>query len=251
MIWENVVHELKSRQMPPEDEPDLSRPTEKQYNEMVAWINDRLTTVKKDEPLMEPALAVLDNHCTSCHSETDAQSGLDIAMLIKNPLHQHSDAWEGIIRKMNARQMPPADKRWPDDDTYKSVIHLLPRDEVSHGFDNITVTGLSPTLMNSYISAAEKISRLAVGTSLPSPKIDVIRVKPDLTQSKRLEVIPHHFPRSGTYRVEVKLARDRNEFVEGLNGKYSVLLMLNKEVLKTFIIERPKGKLPHDKGIRN
>ncbi len=43
---------------------------------------------------------------------------------------------------------------------------LLPPDESSHGFDNITVTDLSPTLLNRYISAAQKISRLAVGTSV-------------------------------------------------------------------------------------
>ena len=42
------------------------------------------------------------------------------------------------------------------------VEALLPADEVSHGFDNITVGELSPTLINRYISAAQKISRLAV-----------------------------------------------------------------------------------------
>ena len=41
-------------------------------------------------------------------------------------------------------------------------------DESSHGFDNITVADLSPTLLNRYVSAAQKISRLAVGTAPPN-----------------------------------------------------------------------------------
>src|SRR5262249_7358598 len=40
---------------------------------------------------------------------------------------------------------------------------LLPADESGHGFDNVIVGDLSPTLLNRYISAAQKISSLAVG----------------------------------------------------------------------------------------
>ncbi len=40
---------------------------------------------------------------------------------------------------------------------------LLPADPLSHGFDNVTVGELSPTLLNRYVLAAEKIARLAVG----------------------------------------------------------------------------------------
>src|SRR6266478_5647329 len=43
------------------------------------------------------------------------------------------------------------------------VTPLLPADESSHGFDHVTVASLSPTLLERYLSAAEKISRLAVG----------------------------------------------------------------------------------------
>ena len=45
------------------------------------------------------------------------------------------------------------------------VTPLLPNDESSHGFDNVTVGDLSPTLLDRYLSAAEKISRLAVGNA--------------------------------------------------------------------------------------
>src|SRR5436190_11221062 len=42
---------------------------------------------------------------------------------------------------------------------------LLPRDEASHGFDNVLPGELSPTLLDRYITAAQKISHLAIGTS--------------------------------------------------------------------------------------
>jgi hypothetical protein len=62
------------------------------------------------------------------------------------------------------------------------ITPLLPADESSHGFDNVTVVNLSPTLLERYLSAAEKISRLAVGGTIPSPGGDTIMLPPDLTQ---------------------------------------------------------------------
>ena len=47
------------------------------------------------------------------------------------------------------------------------VASLLPSDESSHGFDNVTVGDLSPTLLERYLSAAQKISRLAIGSPEP------------------------------------------------------------------------------------
>src|SRR6266481_8352044 len=66
---------------------------------------------------------------------------------------------------------------------------LLPPDESGHGFDNVTVGDLPPALLDRYISAAEKISRLAIG-SLPSLESDIIRVPPDLTQEEHVEGLP-------------------------------------------------------------
>src|SRR5204862_2049934 len=54
---------------------------------------------------------------------------------------------------------------------------LLPKDEISHGFDNVTVGELSPTLLDRYISAAQKISRLAIGATGRAPGGDTIRIQ--------------------------------------------------------------------------
>ena len=51
---------------------------------------------------------------------------------------------------------------------------LLPNDETSHGFDSSTLGDLSPTLLDRYITAAQKISRLSVGRTRGSASSDTL-----------------------------------------------------------------------------
>jgi Protein of unknown function (DUF1592)/Protein of unknown function (DUF1588)/Protein of unknown function (DUF1585)/Protein of unknown function (DUF1587)/Protein of unknown function (DUF1595) len=103
-----------------------------------------------------------------------------------------------------------------------SVAPLLPPDDASFGFDNIAgVLKMSPTLMERYLVAAQKISRLAVGTSPPSPNVDYFRLADDLQQDDHLDGLPlgtrggisinYTFPMDAEYVIRVRLARDVNE----------------------------------------
>jgi len=93
---------------------------------------------------------------------------------------------------------------------------LLPSDESGYGFDNVTVGDLPPALLDRYISAAQKISRLAIG-SLPSLESDIIRVPPDVTQEDHVEGLPigtrggvsvhYTFAQDGEYDIQVYLTR--------------------------------------------
>ena len=67
---------------------------------------------------------------------------------------------------------------------------LLPPDESGHGFDNVTVGDLPPALLERYISAAEKISRLAIGITQTSVQSDIIRVAEDVTQEEHVPGLP-------------------------------------------------------------
>ena len=68
---------------------------------------------------------------------------------------------------------------------------LLPTDDASFGFDNIAdVLTVSPALLERYMSAAGKISRLAVGDPKTSPIIDTYRVRADVTQNEHIEGLP-------------------------------------------------------------
>jgi mono/diheme cytochrome c family protein len=132
---------------------------------------------------------------------------------------------------------------------------LLPADESSYGFDNVTVGDLSPTLLDRYVSAAEKISRLAVGRPGRSPGGDTIRIQPDLTQEEHLDglplgtrggaVVPYTFPMDGEYEIQVRLTRDRDEHVEGLTDIHDLELLVDKARVHVFELNPPQRASEH------
>ncbi|HET9468667.1 MAG TPA: DUF1592 domain-containing protein [Vicinamibacterales bacterium] len=131
------------------------------------------------------------------------------------------------------------------------VNALLPADESGHGFDNVTVGDLPPTLLDRYISAAQKISRLAIGTTQTSVQADIIRLPADRTQETHVAglplgtrggtSIPYTFPKDGEYEVQVWLARDLSGNVGGLrerNRKHEMIVLVDREPVKTFTIQK-------------
>ncbi len=54
----------------------------------------------------------------------------------------------------------------------------LPADDSSHGFDNITVGELTPTQLQRYVSAAEKVAKLVIGSIGEGAFIETIRIPP-------------------------------------------------------------------------
>ena len=103
---------------------------------------------------------------------------------------------------------------------------LLPADESGHGFDNVTVGDLPPALLDRYISAAQKISQLAIGSTQTTLQSDIIRVPPDVTQEDHLPGVPlgtrggvstrYTFVQDGDYDIEILLQRNHSGNVEGL-----------------------------------
>jgi mono/diheme cytochrome c family protein len=97
---------------------------------------------------------------------------------------------------------------------------LLPVDDSGYGFDNNgDVLSVSPTLLERYLSAARKISRIAVGDPNVRPVTDAYDVPDDLVQDDRMSeelplgsrggiAIRHDFPADGEYVIKVRLKRD-------------------------------------------
>ena len=129
---------------------------------------------------------------------------------------------------------------------------LLPNDEPSHGFDNVAVGNLSPTLLDRYVSAATKIARLAVGTPGKSPGGDTFRIRPDVTQEEHVDglplgtrggmLIPYLFPQDGDYEVQVRLQRDRNEQVEGLKHAHDIEILIDRSRLALATVKPPASR---------
>ena len=96
------------------------------------------------------------------------------------------------------------------------VESLLPPDDMSQGFDNMAdVLTVSPTLLEGYISAAGKISRLAVGDAGATPSVETYVVPSMFSQLKHVEGTPfgtrggtavrHNFPADGDYVIRLSL----------------------------------------------
>jgi len=68
---------------------------------------------------------------------------------------------------------------------------LLPPDDSAYGFDNVAdVLGVNATLMEQYVSAAGKVSSLAVGDPDVSPAADVFTIPQDASQDRQVEGLP-------------------------------------------------------------
>lgn len=170
------------------------------------------------------------------------KSSLDhLAALHPNPGRTES------VRRLNRTEYQNTIRDLLDLDV--DVTALLPADESSHGFDNITITDLSPSLLNRYLSAAQKISRLAIGRAPKSPTGETFRIRPDVTQDAHLAgtplgtrggtVITYSFPQAGEYEIQVRLMRDRNEGVEGLREPNELEVTLDRQRVELFTVKPP------------
>jgi hypothetical protein len=108
---------------------------------------------------------------------------------------------------------------------------LLPPDDSAYGFDNVAdVLGVSATLMEQYVSAAGKVSSLAVGDSDVSPGAEVYRIPQEASQDKHVEGLPFGtvggvlakptIQVGGTYEISAKFFRTNLGVLRGLEYEH-------------------------------
>ena len=130
------------------------------------------------------------------------------------------------------------------------VAALLPADDGSYGFDNIAgVLGISPTLLERYLSAAKRISRLAIGRPAPSATAETFRLTADLTQDVRVDGLPFGtrggtrfeftFPEDAVYGIRVQLSRDASGTLKTFDTPHRLEVSLDGEPLRTFSVGEP------------
>ena len=128
----------------------------------------------------------------------------------------------------------------------------MPGDESSFGFDNIAgVLKISPVFMERYASAAQKISRLAVGSmTIPASEVTV-RLSSDVNQDDYQEGLPlgtrggalmrHHFPLDAEYEIKVSLMRNGFDQVPRYNDQHALEVTIDGERTEVFTVgERPR-----------
>ena len=129
---------------------------------------------------------------------------------------------------------------------------MLPADDTGYGFDNIgDVLTLSPSLLDRYLLAASKISRLAVGDATMRPAQTTYAVPYlSLSQGERISedqpfgsrggiAIRHYFPVDGEYTVSVTMQRNdlaAGYRIRGLGQRNEIDVRLDRDLLTTFTI---------------
>jgi mono/diheme cytochrome c family protein len=147
-----------------------------------------------------PARAAIDAFAASLEARLDRPSTSN-AHLASPALHRLNRAeYTNAVRDLLDLQV--------------DVSSLLPADDSNEGFDNIADTlGVSPVLIQGYVSAAMKISRLAVGDRTAAPAQVTYAAPAGLVQDRHLDGLPlgtrggllvrHTFPLDAEYEFTV------------------------------------------------
>ncbi len=200
-IWEKVVRKLRGRQMPPAGMP---RPDEASYDAFVNYLETELDRAAQAHP--NPGRPVI--HRLNRTEYTNA------------------------VRDLLAVEI--------DGEA------LLPADDAGQGFDNIAeILSVSPLLVERYIAVARKVSLLAIGDPDTRPYSESYGVNRRLVQDDRVSedlpfgtrggmVIHHHFPLDGEYVIKVRLQRNNDNYIRGLNEPHQLDVRLEGKLLQSF-----------------
>ena len=120
------------------------------------------------------------------------------------------------------------------------VRTLLPPDDSAFGFDNnADLQATSPSLLERYLVAADKVSALAVGDPATVPAAEMYFTRGDQSQSQHQEGLPlgtvggigvrHYFALDGEYQFQVGLVRTNTEGIRGLEHPHQLEISVDGE----------------------
>ena len=129
------------------------------------------------------------------------------------------------------------------------VEEFLPADDIdAYGFDNMAdALTVSPALMERYLSAARKISRLAIGETPLGPASETYEVPILLNQEDRMSddlpfgsrggvAMRHYFPVAGKYDLSLRLHRNYVNYIRGMGSRHEIEVRFDSELIATFNI---------------
>ncbi len=215
-VWEKVVRKLRTGAMPPAGMP---RPEKAAYDSFAAYLETALDRAAEAKP--NPGRP------SSIHRLNRAE-------------------YRNAIRDLLAIDVDAIDV---------GGGALLPADDSAYGFDNISsALSVSPVLLERYLSAARKISRLAVGDPAMHPFVQTYTPSPLLMQEERMNgdlpigsrggiAVHHYFPLDGEYVIRINLQRSFVGTIRGLDEPHQLDVRLDGAKLKEITVGgKEKGK---------
>src|SRR5262245_47980800 len=133
-------------------------------------------------------------YCVGCHSGPNPFAGLNLEPLDFANLEENGEIWEKLIRKLRARQMPPAGMPKPDDATLEGLVKFVEsgRDRLAEVKPNPGRTTLHRLNRTEYGNAIRDLLALEIDVAdlLPADDIgygfdnigDVLSVSPFLLE---------------------------------------------------------------------
>ena len=207
--WEKVVRKLRSGAMPPAGRP---RPDAATYVAVASHLETALDRVAGTRP--NPGRLPLLHRLTRTE-------------------------YKNAVRDLLALNDLPKDA---------DLELLLPADNTSSGFDNIAdLLFVSSTQLEQYLSAAQKLSSLAVGDPLVAPLVDTYRMSDQFNQEYQAEGAPFgtrggtairtYLPADGDYRIHVELA-------DAVREPHQLEVAVDDERVQLFSIAPGTGSAP-------
>jgi hypothetical protein len=158
------------------------------------------------------------------------------------------------LRRLNRAEYANAIRELLDLDV--DVAELLPPDDSAYGFDNnADLLGVSPALLERYLSAADRVSALAVGDMGTAAAAKTYTVPGDHSQALHLDGLPlgtvggmvvrHDFPLDAEYEFQVTLFRTNLEAIKGLEHEHELEIAVDgRRVLLAGVGGKYEPELP-------
>jgi mono/diheme cytochrome c family protein len=200
------------------DAVDLSHPPEQAetWEKVIRKLHGRMMP---PQGMPRPDEATLDAFAASLETSID-RAALARPNPGRSPLHRlNRSEYAAAVRDVLALDV--------------DATTLLPADDEANGFDNIAdVLKVSPSLLEQYLTAARRVSALAVGDPATATAGTVYRVPPDRAQEDHIEGLPlgtrggllvrHNFPLDATYEFNVVLLQNIVGYVPGLEWPHQL-----------------------------
>ena len=126
---------------------------------------------------------------------------------------------------------------------------LLPADNLGVGFDNNADTlSVTPALMNRYMSAASKVSRLALGDLAIRSSVQEYKAPVFASQTVRMSedlpfgthgglAVRHVFPLDGEYVFKVRMQRNTGgDTIRGIDNELEVEVSVDHQLVRRFTV---------------
>ncbi len=190
---------------------------------------------------MPPAGLPRPDKATYTRVATELETGLDAAALVKpNP-------GRVPVHRLNRAEYTAAVRDLLGLDIDGKAL-LSADDADQEGFDNVaTVLSVSPVLLENYLSAARRVSRLAVGDLSLNPAVDGYKYSRFLMQDDHMNddlpfgsqggaLIRYYFPVDGDYTIKVQLRRQFYTYIVGMGEPHQIDIRLDGLRIKRFTV---------------